>query len=238
MRKRWNEVGCKNRCAVLNSTQVDGYESPPAPPRPEIQRIQAAERFFAGLGADIRHGGQRTFYRPATDHIQMPSFENFRDVVAYYSVLAHEVTHWTGAKARLDRAFRQPSVCRRRTGSGIGRGVSVCGFRVGRRAARGSCGLCRQLAQSTLRKTNGRSLPPPPKRNRRLITHRACKSRSPNWESERPIQRGNSAWTSDGWFGSGNKFADKLPQLADFDSLGALGVEVVVGVTDDSSCQS
>ena len=33
----------------------------------------------------------------------MPSFDAFVSAEAYYSVLAHELTHWTGAKIRLDR---------------------------------------------------------------------------------------------------------------------------------------
>jgi antirestriction protein ArdC len=89
--------------SVFNAEQVEGYQAPPIPARPEIQRIKEAEQFFNGLGADIRSGGNRAFYRPTTDHIQMPNFESFRDAVAYYATLSHEVTHWTGAKERLDR---------------------------------------------------------------------------------------------------------------------------------------
>ena len=33
----------------------------------------------------------------------MPTFEAFVSPDAYYSVLAHELCHWTGAKPRLDR---------------------------------------------------------------------------------------------------------------------------------------
>jgi antirestriction protein ArdC len=89
--------------AVFNAQQVEGYDLPKPTPRPEIQRIQEAEQFFQCLNADIRHGGARAYYRSSSDHIQMPNFENFREAIAYYSVLAHEATHWTGAKARLDR---------------------------------------------------------------------------------------------------------------------------------------
>ena len=87
----------------LTPSQVDGYEVPPTPPRPEIQRVQHAEQFFGALGAEIKHGGNRAFYQPATDTIQLPNFESFRDAVSYYGVMAHEITHWTGAKTRLDR---------------------------------------------------------------------------------------------------------------------------------------
>lgn len=37
------------------------------------------------------------------DYIQMPAFEAFRSPEAYYGTLAHECTHWSGHKSRLDR---------------------------------------------------------------------------------------------------------------------------------------
>jgi antirestriction protein ArdC len=35
----------------------------------------------------------------------MPPFEAFRDAESYYATLAHEATHWTNHKSRLDRSF-------------------------------------------------------------------------------------------------------------------------------------
>ena len=35
----------------------------------------------------------------------MPPFEAFRDAESYYAALAHECTHWTRHKSRLDRDF-------------------------------------------------------------------------------------------------------------------------------------
>ena len=37
--------------------------------------------------------------------MQTPPFESFCDADSYYSTLAHELTHWTGSKNRLDRDF-------------------------------------------------------------------------------------------------------------------------------------
>jgi antirestriction protein ArdC len=79
---------------VFNAAQVDGYALPELPERPGVERIEMAEGFFAALGADIRYGGNRAFYRPADDHIQMPPFEAFADPLAYYATLAHEMTHY------------------------------------------------------------------------------------------------------------------------------------------------
>jgi antirestriction protein ArdC len=92
--------------AVFNATQVDGYEAPALPDPSAIQRIGHAEAFFAAVGADIRHGGSRAFYRPSEDRIQMPSFEAFRDAVAYYATLAHETTHWAGHPTRCARDLK------------------------------------------------------------------------------------------------------------------------------------
>jgi antirestriction protein ArdC len=41
----------------------------------------------------------------ASDVVQMPFFETFRDAESYYATLAHELTHWTRHPSRLDRSF-------------------------------------------------------------------------------------------------------------------------------------
>jgi antirestriction protein ArdC len=91
---------------VFNVAQVEGYTPPVVPELSESERIQAAERFFAALGADIRHGGNEAFYEPERDFIQLPRFEAFREGAGYYSTLAHESTHWTGAESRLNRDIK------------------------------------------------------------------------------------------------------------------------------------
>jgi len=55
----------------------------------------------------VRHGGDRAFYAPGPDFVQMPAFEVFRDAQSYYATLSHEATHWTEPKSRLDRSFDQ-----------------------------------------------------------------------------------------------------------------------------------
>ncbi len=87
--------------SVFNAAQVEGFAQPEA--APETGRIENAERFFSNLGATIRHGGNRAFYSPTHDFIQMPTFGQFDDPQSYYAVLSHEATHWTGAKERLNR---------------------------------------------------------------------------------------------------------------------------------------
>ncbi len=92
--------------SVFNAAQVDGYAAPALPALPEPERIGRAEAFFAALGADIRHGGNRACYVPSLDQIRMPPFPAFRDAVAYYATLAHEATHLTGHPSRCNRDLR------------------------------------------------------------------------------------------------------------------------------------
>jgi antirestriction protein ArdC len=94
---------------VFNVEQIDGLPErfyAKAEPRSEtVQRIARAESFFAATGATVRHGGNRAFYSPASDHVQMPPIEAFRDAESFYATLAHESCHWTKHPSRLDRDF-------------------------------------------------------------------------------------------------------------------------------------
>ena len=89
--------------SVFNAAQVDGYAPKAEPARPMPERIEQADVFFRAIGADLRHGGNQAFYSPARDFVQMPAFGAFREAVSYYSVLAHEHTHWTAHPARCNR---------------------------------------------------------------------------------------------------------------------------------------
>ncbi|NDW06491.1 ArdC family protein [Jiella pacifica] len=92
---------------VFNAEQVEGlperFYQLAAPQLDPVERNAETEAFFAATGADIRHGGNSAQYCGGTDHIQMPPFEAFRDAESYYATLAHEATHWTKHKDRLDR---------------------------------------------------------------------------------------------------------------------------------------
>lgn len=89
--------------SLFNVAQLEGYEPPVHPDKPVMPKIDEAEHFFENLGIDLRHGGNRAFYMPSNDYIQMPAFDAFISPDAYYSTLAHESTHWTGHNKRLDR---------------------------------------------------------------------------------------------------------------------------------------
>lgn len=89
--------------SVFNADQVDGYTPEPLPVLPESERIARAEDFFAAIPAEIVHGGNSACYLPQADRVQLPPFGQFTSGKAYCATLAHELTHWTGAKPRLNR---------------------------------------------------------------------------------------------------------------------------------------
>ena len=93
--------------SVFNADQIENlpehfYFMPEKNTEPK-QRIAEAEAFFGNLKADVREGGNQAYYSPVTDHIQMPPFDSFVSAEAHAAILAHEFTHWTAAKNRLDR---------------------------------------------------------------------------------------------------------------------------------------
>jgi antirestriction protein ArdC len=53
--------------------------------------------------ADVRSEGERAYYSPSGDFIQMPPKSSFEKAHEYYGVLAHESVHWSGHESRLNR---------------------------------------------------------------------------------------------------------------------------------------
>lgn len=91
---------------VFNLDQVDGVKLPKRlePQLSRNERIARAESFFAAVGVEVRDGGNRAFYRPDVPAaVWMPGFDQFPEASQYYSVLAHEATHWTSHESRCDR---------------------------------------------------------------------------------------------------------------------------------------
>lgn len=73
----------------------------------ESERFDDAERIIEATNADIRFGGDRAFYSPDGDFIQMPPRMKFV-LPEYYETLCHELVHWTEAPHRLDWDRQKP----------------------------------------------------------------------------------------------------------------------------------
>ncbi len=90
---------------------ADGVE-----PKPEPERLEAAEAVLSAWPVPVSYGGDRAFYLPQLDHIQLPERSSFRSPAAFYATWAHEQVHSTGHASRLKRdlggAFGKPRYAR------------------------------------------------------------------------------------------------------------------------------
>jgi antirestriction protein ArdC len=95
---------CLKTYYVFNADQVEGIEiSKPAIEPRVYNPAPALDDRILKTGANIKHGGGSAFFSPAGDFIGMPNRDTFQDDSSYYATVLHELTHWSGAKHRLDR---------------------------------------------------------------------------------------------------------------------------------------
>ena len=88
----------------FNAAQVEGAPEAGEPmPASEWTIPEVFDGFVSRTGARITHGGDAAFYQPSEDRIVMPPRDRFGTAQGYASTMAHELTHWSGAKGRLDR---------------------------------------------------------------------------------------------------------------------------------------
>jgi len=92
---------------VFNASQLEFLpEKFQLRPSPAVwQPLAEAEQVLYESGAVIRHGGNRPFYSPSEDIIQLPPERWFDQPDSYYAVALHELTHWTGHPRRLCRVL-------------------------------------------------------------------------------------------------------------------------------------
>lgn len=94
------------RFTVFNVAQVDGLPDRLAPepaPLPEREIAPLAEDVITASGVRFRIGGDKAFYAPQPDYVQVPPQPAFFEQVNYYRTCLHELTHATGHPKRLDR---------------------------------------------------------------------------------------------------------------------------------------
>ena len=120
-RERTNEVGEQvhdkflvmrqfSVFSVEQTTGLDQFRIGFAQPSDTIfERFESMDRLVAVAGIDLRHGGNRAFYSPGGDYIQMPHRHQFESSEAYYQTLAHEMTHWSEKRIGFDRVKEENS---------------------------------------------------------------------------------------------------------------------------------
>ena len=101
------EIPFLKQYTVFNVEQIDDlperFYQKASEPVSILERIEDADKFFAGTKAEIRYGGNRAYYALERDAIHLPPYECFRDVESHAATLAHELIHWTRHPSRLDR---------------------------------------------------------------------------------------------------------------------------------------
>jgi antirestriction protein ArdC len=90
---------------VFNVEQCDGLTVPEPVEREDFDPIAAAETIFADMPNRpmVGFGGDRAFYAPAFDTVQLPEREAFDSAAGFYSTAFHELVHATGHQSRLNR---------------------------------------------------------------------------------------------------------------------------------------
>lgn len=93
---------------VFHHSQVDGYEPPAPTNRPDFTDDSEAERFVDNIGVILKPH-QKAYYSKKEDAVYIPPKNTFEKTecstaeVNYYSVLFHEIVHWTSTPARCNR---------------------------------------------------------------------------------------------------------------------------------------
>ena len=93
---------------LFHASQIDGVSDfvPLTVEEAPWRAPDAVETIIANSGAVVRIGGDRAFYSPGTDHIQMPPRHAFHSAVGFSNTILHEAAHWSGAGHRLNRDLR------------------------------------------------------------------------------------------------------------------------------------
>jgi antirestriction protein ArdC len=101
-----NAIPFLKRFTVFNTDQCERLStelsSAPAPV-PDGLTLPHAEALIAATRADFRIGGDRAFYSPAHDFIQVPRPEVYFEPINWHRTAVHELGHWTGHPSRLAR---------------------------------------------------------------------------------------------------------------------------------------
>ncbi len=94
------------RFTVFSVDQCDGLPGDlvtAPPPVPEGLIAPEVEAMIRASGADVRLGGDKAFYSPALDYVQVPRPEAYFEPINWHRTAVHELGHWTGHASRLGR---------------------------------------------------------------------------------------------------------------------------------------
>ncbi len=94
------------RFTVFNAAQCENLPEDVAtvvpPPLPALIEPRVAA-LIRGTGIDFRIGGNRAFYAPAADYVQVPPPQAYFEQINWHRTALHECSHASGAPHRLNR---------------------------------------------------------------------------------------------------------------------------------------
>ena len=96
------------RFTVFNTDQCENLPedvATAAPPVPEGLIEPAVEALIEATGIDFRIGGNRAFYVPAHDYVQVPPPQAYFEPIDWHRTALHELGHASGHTSRLGRDF-------------------------------------------------------------------------------------------------------------------------------------
>ncbi|WP_118138101.1 ArdC family protein [Oceanicella sp. SM1341] len=96
------------RFTVFNTDQCENLPedvATAAPPVPKGLIEPRVEALIAATGIDFRIGGNRAFYVPAHDYVQVPPPQAYFEPINWHRTALHELGHASGAPHRLNRDF-------------------------------------------------------------------------------------------------------------------------------------
>jgi antirestriction protein ArdC len=96
------------RFTVFNAAQCEGLPEEiavAAPPPPPGMIEPQVEALIRATGIDFRIGGDRAFYVPALDYVQVPPPQAYFEPINWHRTALHELGHATGHASRLGRDF-------------------------------------------------------------------------------------------------------------------------------------
>ncbi|WP_375778906.1 ArdC family protein [Bradyrhizobium sp. ma5] len=94
------------RFTVFNTDQCDNLPSevattaPPPPPGLIEPRV---DKLIKATGINFRIGGNRAFYVPAEDYVQVPPPQAYYEPINWHRTALHELAHASGHPSRLNR---------------------------------------------------------------------------------------------------------------------------------------
>ena len=93
---------------VFNAAQCENLPDDVAaiapPPTPGLIEPRV-ETLIRATGIDVRIGGDRAFYVPALDYVQVPPPQAYFEPINWHRTALHELGHATGHSSRLNRDF-------------------------------------------------------------------------------------------------------------------------------------